>query len=103
MMMWKQQPASQMEASGTTLFFPLRAEGPLPQPVEQPPPGQVAEEEEEEEEEEVATLPPVPAQASQRGEVGTLSPESGAPTSGYPARVRKKYLSSQISFACKVI
>ena len=23
MMMWKRQPASQMEASGTTLFFPL--------------------------------------------------------------------------------
>ena len=67
--------------------LPPRAEGPLPQPVEQPPPGQVAEEEKEEE---VATPPPVPAQAPQRGEVGAPSPQAGAPTSGYPARVRKK-------------
>jgi hypothetical protein len=67
--------------------LPPRAEGPLPQPVEQPPPGQVAEEEKDEE---VATPPPVPAQAPQRGEVGAPSPQAGAPTSGYPARVRKK-------------
>jgi hypothetical protein len=67
--------------------LPPRAEGPLPQPVEQPPPGQVAEEEKQEE---VATPPPVPAQAPQRGEVGTLSPETGAPTSSYPARIRKQ-------------
>ena len=67
-------------------FLPPRPEDPLPQPVERPPPGQVVEEEEEE----VATLPPVPAQASQRAEAGTLSPETGAPIHGYPARIRKK-------------
>ena len=50
---------------------------------------EVAEEEKEEKEEVVEMPPPVPAQAPQ-GADGTLSPTTDAPTSSYPARIRKQ-------------
>ena len=95
MMIWNAAASLQDGDQRDPPVLPPRPEELLPQPVERPPPGQVVEEEEEEVVEgsppvEVVTAAQRPAQASQRKETDTVSPQTGATVPDRPARVRKK-------------